>query len=582
MEFFMHIVKRCALSILCLHVGITVAAPTPVVDIINPLTNGAVGSTPVITDDGRYVAYRHYLAPATRIEVFDRVTRTNEIVSVTAAGQDANGATSSPLISADGRYVLYNSNASNLDVPAGYGGIFVYDRTNHTTEAVVKAATVIRTMYAGMSRNGRYVAYRLREGDGTLNTRLYVRDMVAKTTRELGGATNLYVINDVGPAVSDDGRYVTYLGRPSSNGPYELMTYDTVSGVSTPDNLNSDGVRENISTGTTRFAASADGRYVAFVTISSNLDGIDPNAGADVFVRDRIAGTTKKISFGVNGAVSGAYGLSISADGRYVSYIGIGQSGGPNSMYRYDRLTNIGMPTPQAGDSAAPAISANGRYVAYDFGYSASATTRYLAVTDYGPPAELILSESTLALTEGGIARTYTAVLNQAPTANVALNIASAPQLQLARSQLTFTTANWNTPQVISVQALNDGVAQGPHSATINQKTASADPYFNVVPTAAVTATISDPVIPTIMPPSGATPNLALTGTAAPGVTVIVTAVNVTTGGLVSVSALADAQGNWSAALEGVGYGNIELQADANGVKSPVYPYTSVEQPPAR
>ncbi len=578
----MHIIKRCALAILCLHIGIVAAAPTPAVDIINPLTNGTVASSPVISDDGRYVAYRHSLSPATQIEVFDRVNRTNEIVSVNAAGQtNAGGATSSPLISADGRYVLYNSNSPNLDVPAGYGAIFVYDRTNHTTETVVKAATVIRTMYAGMSRNGRHVAYRLREGDGTLNTRLYLRDMVAKTTKQLIGATNLYIINDVGPAVSDDGRYVTYMGRPSANGPYELMTYDTVTGASTPDNLNSDGLRENVTTGINRFAASADGRYVAFATTSSNLDGTDANAGTDVFVRDRVAGTTKKISFGVNGASSGPLGLSISADGRHVAYIGIGQTGGLNSMYRYDRLTNIATRTPQAGDPTFPAISANGRYVAYDFGYSASATTRYLGVTDYGPPAELILSESSLALTEGGIARTYTAVLNQAPTANVALNITSAPQLQLARSQLTFTTTNWNVPQVVSVQALDDGVAEGPHSGAINQKTASADPYFNVVPAATVTATISDPVIPAIaLPLPGSTPNVTLTGTAAPGVTVIVTAVNVTTGGLVSVSALADAQGAWSAALEGVGYGNIELQADANGVKSAVYQYTSVEPPP--
>ena len=68
---------------------------------------------------------------------------------------------------------------------------------------------------------------------------------------------------------------------------------------------------------------SADGRFVAFRSSATNLVANDNNAAADIFVRDRVLGTTERVSLKTNGQQgSAAFGREprISGDGRYVSF----------------------------------------------------------------------------------------------------------------------------------------------------------------------------------------------------------------------------------------------------------------------
>ena len=72
-------------------------------------------------------------------------------------------------------------------------------------------------------------------------------------------------------------------------------------------------------------ATSADGRFVAFISHATNLVPGDTNGRDDVFVRDRQAGTTELVSVGAGGAQangsSGDFGrVAISADGRFVAF----------------------------------------------------------------------------------------------------------------------------------------------------------------------------------------------------------------------------------------------------------------------
>ena len=126
-------------------------------------------------------------------------------------------------------------------------------------------------------------------------------------------------------------------------------------------------------------ALSSDGRYVAFVSSASNLVGGDTNGSTDVFVRDRELGRTERVSVSsaeVEGFAS--YQPSISADGRYVAF----SSGAPNlvkndtnstdDVFIRDRKlgktyrVSLGLGGEEANaGSADPAISQNGRYVAF-------------------------------------------------------------------------------------------------------------------------------------------------------------------------------------------------------------------------
>ena len=74
---------------------------------------------------------------------------------------------------------------------------------------------------------------------------------------------------------------------------------------------------------------SADGRFVAFYSTAGDLVSNDPNSTFDVFRRDLQTGTTLLVSVNPTGTTSGngyVYGVdsvAINADGRFVAFEGI-------------------------------------------------------------------------------------------------------------------------------------------------------------------------------------------------------------------------------------------------------------------
>ena len=65
--------------------------------------------------------------------------------------------------------------------------------------------------------------------------------------------------------------------------------------------------------------------------------------------------------------------------------------------------------------------------------------------------------------TEGGGTGAFTLVLNAVPTGTATIAIGTSPQCTFAPSTLTFTSANWNVPQTVTVTAINDAIVEGPH-----------------------------------------------------------------------------------------------------------------------
>ncbi len=82
----------------------------------------------------------------------------------------------------------------------------------------------------------------------------------------------------------------------------------------------------------TSCSISADGRYVAFYSMASNLVPGDTNgttiAGFDIFVYDRQTDMTQRVSVAADGTQGNgnSMGPSISADGRFVKTFANGSS----------------------------------------------------------------------------------------------------------------------------------------------------------------------------------------------------------------------------------------------------------------
>ena len=124
---------------------------------------------------------------------------------------------------------------------------------------------------------------------------------------------------------------------------------------------------------------SADGRFVAFSSRATNLTAGDTNAFEDVFVADTASGEIELISRGTDGPANGASTFPrLSGDGRYVVFqsnatnLIEGDENGATDIFVYDRNDDImrrvsigsdGAPTD--GSSITPAISDDGRYVAF-------------------------------------------------------------------------------------------------------------------------------------------------------------------------------------------------------------------------
>jgi hypothetical protein len=102
---------------------------------------------------------------------------------------------------------------------------------------------------------------------------------------------------------------------------------------------------------------------------------------------------------------------------------------------------------------------------------------------------------SGLVTTEAGGSDTFTIVLTSEPTADVSINLSSSDTTEgsVSPASVTFTPANWNTPQTVTVTGANDFVVDGNVAYTIvTDPATSTDPNYNGVDASDVSVTNTD------------------------------------------------------------------------------------------
>ncbi len=358
------------LSLLALGLVIAAQGDTERVSIYpngDEATNECYGSG--LSSDGRYVSITTNEAfdPVNDTNgtkdcyIHDRTTGTNTLISWLADGSAAAGEVygyNQAPISADGEWVAFvSSNQNVVDPPSGYGGCI----------------------------------YLIGRGADPSTARL--------VSKALGGPPTAYSTN---PAISGDGRYVVFESWSNNlvagdTGNSDIFIYDnndqTVSLISrTPAGGFPDGDSEMP-------GISADGRYVVYRSVATDIDAACADGLYDVFLYDRQENTTTWISKNKDGGDSTGTTCSrpkISPDGLWVTfaYNGTDLVTTPDTNGNYDIfLYSVAGQTTQlvslnaAGDAAASggggyartysAVSEDGRYVAY-----ISDATDVLAVTD--------------------------------------------------------------------------------------------------------------------------------------------------------------------------------------------------------
>lgn len=267
--------------------------------------------------------------------------QTTSLVSVATGGAQANadsGSNGQMSISGDGRYIVFASDATNL----------VPDDTNGKTD-------------------------------------IFLRDTVTGTTRRVSVAMNGGNANGSSnaPVISTDGSYVAFesdatnLVAVDANNAGDIFLWSAATGKSALVSIAYDGAQAKKSC--YRPSISANGRYVAFASASSNLAPDDTNNDTDVFVRDTGAGTTRQGSVASDGKErnnSSDY-PAISGDGHFVAFQSSAllvpeDTGTSLDIYVHDmvggatsRVSIASDGTSASSESRYPALSATGRYIVF-------------------------------------------------------------------------------------------------------------------------------------------------------------------------------------------------------------------------
>jgi Tol biopolymer transport system component len=318
-------------------------------------------------------------------------------VSLAADGSQAADACLAPSISADGRFVAFHSQATTL-VPGDTNSasdVFVRDRLLGTTERVSvgkNGAQGDEGSYSpSISADGRFVAFNslasnLVNGDGNLHNDVFVRDRLLGITRLVSIRSNGTQGNadSWDPAVSADGNYVAYVSAASSlwpddtNGVVDVFV-SNIAATSTERVSIPDGYGQQGNGSSAAPSVSSDGRYVAFSSNAANLTTGDTNAVADIFLRDREAGQTWRLSLSTSD-VQGNHASgnpSVSSDGTFIAFQSLATNlvspatSGSNVFIRSlldhkTDLVSVSTGTSDGNlDSVLPAISADTRYIAF-------------------------------------------------------------------------------------------------------------------------------------------------------------------------------------------------------------------------
>ena len=162
-----------------------------------------------------------------------------------------------------------------------------------------------------------------------------------------GSAANVGV--NFAPSIAGDGRQVAFVSRASNlvpgdtNGAEDVFVRDRQAGETARVSVGAGGAQANGSSSVP--SVSADGRFVAFASVATNLVAGDDNARQDVFVRDLQTGETHRVSVGSGGteANGNAFEPSISGDGSVIAFrtnasnLFLGDTGGNSEIVVHDR-----------------------------------------------------------------------------------------------------------------------------------------------------------------------------------------------------------------------------------------------------
>src|SRR5262245_43898487 len=312
---------------------------------------------PLLNRDGTLVffdgASRTFTnSPPEAVYVWSATTRTVSLVSsntvTIAESQEPQPFGKLATASTDGRFVAWLAFEKNgASYPTNEPlHLFVQDRVTGETRRVTRtkagAPAQIGTEFpaASFSADGRMFAFQsadadLADGDGNESTDVFLYDwnadrleLVSRRADTLPSATGPGLFFPGANSLSADGRYLVFVSTAKgltpddTQGVPNVFLRDLVAGSNRLVSANHQGTGP-ANGGCAQAVVSAEGRWVAFTSVASNLVTNDTNGVSDVFLHDLLERKTVLVSSRLDGAGVGSAESSrpgISPDGSRVAF----------------------------------------------------------------------------------------------------------------------------------------------------------------------------------------------------------------------------------------------------------------------
>ncbi|MDH5259066.1 MAG: hypothetical protein OEX07_13715, partial [Gammaproteobacteria bacterium] len=327
----------------------------------------------------------------------NRNTNTLKRISLSknSTTQAANKASYGPDISADGNKIVFYSLATDIvsSDTNGKTDVFLHDLTTGKSQLVSVTQSGVQgnaeSTEAQISDDGNFVAFSSASttltGINTNNKRhIYVKNLSTQSL-EIVSVNNAGEAGDqdsFSPSISGDGRYITFVSiannfdSHSASGQYDIYLHDRQNGVTERISFGDTGVVSNSHSSLP--SISADGRYISYMSLASNLASNDTDNTMDIFVYDRETGNVEKAT--TTATTSGpSYSPKISSNGRFVAFYSSAfnlvsdDNNGRDDFFVYDRylkttellsISATGAQTSKNVDSVV-AISGDGKITAF-------------------------------------------------------------------------------------------------------------------------------------------------------------------------------------------------------------------------
>lgn len=275
------------------------------------------------------------------------------LASQTVAGAQGNDESSQPSMAGSGGSVAFTSAATNLIGSDSNGKLDVF-LSSFDFNRGVRSLVRISERQGGIEANddseqpsasfsGNRIAFTssatnlISSGDNNGQRDVYVKDRItgevilvsASLTGVAGNGSSRW------PAISADGKFVAFLSSATNlvendtNGATDVFLRDLENGITWRASVGPNGAQSNDASGANstpvggRPAISADGRFVAYTSLATNLSDEDNNGVAQAYLFDRDSGGSRLVSLNADGEAADEEisSVAISGSGDTIAFV---------------------------------------------------------------------------------------------------------------------------------------------------------------------------------------------------------------------------------------------------------------------